>query len=286
MNKKYAIRHHYVWKNYFLSWATDGKVWWNNKGLIKNTPPKDILFLREMNKIEFLNEKENELFYMLKEKYSIKVHAQFLHYIERPIYLYRDKIKHNHHDKHINNQFGEEIHTYFESLGIEFINEILNKNTDFFYDQVKRELFLIFLFHQFFRTKRIRDGLSSEKISSESYVRIWKYIIFLEVFRLTEVVMNYPKTYYLKLIFNKNDTFITSDQPVINLEFSVEKLIPSYDFNFYYPISPKIGLVLTTKCDYLNNQILNQTQINELNSKILINHNEFIVAKNYQDIMI
>ncbi|WP_210510151.1 DUF4238 domain-containing protein [Pantoea ananatis] len=176
--------------------------------------------------------------------------------------------------------FGEELHSSIESKGIPIIKMLKKNDLSFYDDNNKRASFCHFLCVQYFRTKKIKDGmllLAEKKIYLE---RVWNILSHI-------YATNVGRSIYLekyKFILLSNETkkyFITSDQPVINLLAEEAKKPDQYDIELYYPTSPKTALLVTNNKNYDNKSLINLDvhEVNKLNDKIREFSSEFIFNK-------
>ena len=66
----------------------------------------------------------------------------------------------------------------------------------------------------------------------------------------------------LTLLYNEsNIPFITSDQPAINLKATYNDMEQPEEFELYYPIAPRMAILMTEKPTKLNNHLKNDEVI-------------------------
>jgi hypothetical protein len=129
-------------------------------------------------------------------------------------------------------------------------------------------------------------GLSSDNIDPEN--------LTFHVFWVFQSLMAFnlkKRDVLLSLLFNKTDLpFVTSNQPIINLNADYQKLeAMAEDLLFYYPISPHTAILLN---DYTLPQKvrLTENQVEICNRAIIRASHEFVFANSkpfltyYQDI--
>lgn len=79
----------------------------------------------------------------------------------------------------------------------------------------------------------------------------------------------------------KNETnvdFITCDQPIINLCANYKTNDAPEEFIFYYPVSPKIAILVNSRVNSILERVTSINKINMLNNKIVDAHGDFLFA--------
>lgn len=179
-------------------------------------------------------------------------------------------------EKLINN-LEEDYHASIENIGQKYLKSILEKNIDFFMNENGRNEFSYYLTTQYMRTKQIRNSViravgENKKVNIR---KIWPILSHIFATNMGHSLAS-SKDYKIVLLENQSQkNFITGDQPVVNT-FANDVAIDEEIFNleFYYPISPKLALLITQKNELEPIQII--IDINEINNynKMIFNFSE------------
>ena len=166
----------------------------------------------------------------------------------------------------------EEIECLVEGLGYPVIDKIL-KDDNITDDELTD--FIQFVMIQYFRTDVMKTRCKESCGSGINIEKIWPLLHLVLGFNAAVGILNRVND----IIFAKNMTsahFITSDQPVVNLEMKDGE--PTKELNLYYPISPTRAVFITP---HMNSKVSGSTcfkqqfieikdaaKIEKLNSKI------------------
>lgn len=197
------------------------------------------------------------------------------------------------------NNVMEDYLSRIECDGVKYIKILIKKDNSFYYpknsEQIKNRLndiklnFLYFISVQYFRTKAARERAIATFNRTTENVKIFKekirfknlYPIFTWQFQTNLAYSLMEKNAHLTILTNATShPFITSDQPVINLEADYQNLTEgTVDFIFYYPISPEIAITVNdkNKKDIIN---LSVSDVDIYNEKIFKASYESIYANN------
>nr|WP_254306755.1 DUF4238 domain-containing protein [Clostridium sp. 001] len=200
------------------------------------------------------------------------------------------------------NNTEEDYHSGIEGQAIR-INLLQERNTSFYYDDNKKATnkgyyddeqfeFILFICIQYFRTKAIKERWISNfepclNLPYWNSLNIPRENIHLENLAhhflgdIQNRIANSlrKKSAHLALLINEtNISFITSDQPVINLCANYKQLSEeTKKLVFYYPISPNIAITLND--ENLQDKIkLNIEKVDEYNNAIINASYEYIIA--------
>lgn len=138
----------------------------------------------------------------------------------------------------------ERYHTGIENKCQDILDSLRNMDDAFYKDEVRCGDFLHFLSHQYFRTAKMRDGLSNipNYIPGHDPRRTAKILNHIHATNVSVGLFRERNTY--RIIFLTNDTpipFVTGDQPVLNtLDPEVSDKI-----ELYYPLSPNLAVIVT-----------------------------------------
>ena len=163
--------------------------------------------------------------------------------------------------------------------------------------------FLTFLLTQMFRTKKMKDRILSvkgkmmsthegggfekfiERFNSESF-----YSLFIHGAAFKVGASLIQDEYRVVFVNNTGDkNFVTSDQPVINTYISdnMERLLNHDELELYYPLTPKLAMLLTKKAEYLNIESIeaNSNDVLQYNKMLSGNAWHFVYGQNKEDVI-
>lgn len=206
-----------------------------------------------------------------------------------------DKLREE-HDIIANNTFEDILSNIERSFPI-WLNKLTNKDLSFYNSTTlensdEKNNFTFFLSMQYFRTKSIKKRTSSilineiEKLKAKSNSKM-NFLSNIDVNNISFYIIWYYQqifTYLINqynfqltiLINDTNIPFITSDQPVVNLNGDYENFEHEIkELTLYYPITPNLGLLLK------ENFIFDTINITE---KDVLYYNEFIANSSYKNI--
>lgn len=171
--------------------------------------------------------------------------------------------------------FEEDYHAKIEGIGHKYLDLIKNENIEFYYDTSSedRMAFLFFITLQYMRTKKRRNATINEfKDVNINMRKLWPILahIFSSNMALS---LHIDKEFNLVLLENKsNIDFITGDQPLVNTYgLQKKKQLEHDELEFYYPVSPKLAILITKK-------IKNKKKIQITDSKKVENYNHMIYS--------
>ena len=188
----------------------------------------------------------------------------------------------------------EEHHCYFEENGFPQLEMLISGDLGFYHDGIIQDTtqktdwfrFLQYLWMQMFRTKPMRDRtirklgiLSSESKTMYQNIGIRQenlriqnisdHVLFFTALEpVEELWMSKPN---LTLITNKTDVnFITSEQPVINLNFDYRNSLEIEPRPIlYYPLTPKDAIVINGESCQGKICLTSDEEIDYYNRKII-----------------
>jgi len=256
-------KQHYVWRYHLESWATDGVVYWYSVKQKKGSrgSPRSLAYGKYFYKTERLTDVDKrymEVFIntlprkdlrdaLLRQLQlfqaphtlqdflqgsEIQTPARFTTLIKEKTEIFVKTI-------------GEQWHEGIEARAIPLLNMLRNKDATFWADQEQCRLFLYFLCHQLFRTPKMKHVY--EQVQDSVYIdgldmrRLWviESLMFATILGANLFVER--EQYKLSFINSASDTsFITSDQPVINLKSHGDR-----DVSLYFPLSPTLAMKLS-----------------------------------------
>lgn len=184
---------------------------------------------------------------------------------------------------------GEEnVYGQTEHLGQPYLEKLYKEDLSFYATPEGKSDFNIFICDQFFRTKKRLESLANSPNRGIDLQRLWP--VFRHIFSTKlafTLTYNLNKQFKIFLLHNNTEfNFITGDQPVINRYATKEfQGKPIDKFEFYYPITPKLAVLLTEK-SYKSDElsITDASKITELNDLIFINSQEQVYGTNEEEL--
>ena len=260
---------HFVWKYYLKPWTNkngaiicriDGKIVERGLNVIaaENYFYKlEVLTIDELKYIEkiFLNEKTPYIFEASKKILAMFSWANMLLSL-------KGKINDNNIQNDLNKlkiEFNENIHTNIERMSIDYLEFLYKKDISFYETASGIVEFNIFLCEQYFRTRNMKKRMMEKQtpIKNVNYENCWIVISHILAHNLAGT-LSLEKDRF-KCILLENDTaipFYTSDQPVINIAANRNdnKKLTNNEFEFYYPVTPNIAILICLKENLLGNK--------------------------------
>jgi hypothetical protein len=284
---------HYVWADYLSRWSPD------NDCKIYHISPTGKIVLTHVNDLA-----KQDYFYQIKDltgdeiaimKIFLKplsedlqnIHISFLNdilEIQNEQFQYK---KNGENNEEIQTLFFakkcniiEDFHAGHEKKAIPILDSLATGELSILEDDKNMASFMEFLGHQLLRTKKIKDIVirkqprktNLEKIVADAMQNIWWFTSYI-------FGVNLGKSLYLgrheekhSLLINETDiSFITSDQPIINVHecVSEDNTIPPEHMNLYYPITPRIAYMINEAGQFKLGKISVAAAgyVNELNIK-------------------
>lgn len=292
-NKK--RRHHYVWRRYLRSWAINEKIFCLRDNKIINTNLMNVAQQRDFYKLKELTCEDVKFIKWLAIDHSpknlIDGHEKLLAVfssvsklkavLRSDIAFGNDKAKKS-FELYIHN-LEEDLHSSIENSGDKYLADLLMEKTDFFTTDIGYVEFLYFLCVQYMRTKQMKESvIKGVNTHDKNYniERCWNLLSHIFATNIVHSFCDDRDHYKLVLIRNTSSRgFITGDQPVINI-FSINdpKGGDSERLAFYYPISPKLAILIIEKKYF--------SGISELDfdEKSVNSHNQAIVGSSLDQI--
>lgn len=274
-------RQHYVSRYYLTAWTNNKKqIFCLRDNRIFLSSLMNIAQERFFYKIQDLDQKQKEFIKKIildtKNEKLIELHFNFLrlytkvNFIEK---LFPNNTDINDEVNKIKINLEEDYHANIESIGIKYIDMLRNKDIDFYnnIDTNDRMEFLFFIVLQYFRTKKIKnDVMNSFKNYSYNMEKIYPFLA--HIFS-TNLSYNLHLDKSMKLILLENDTnenFLTGDQPILNTySFLNKKELEYNELEFYYPISPRLAILISDKIESNFIKIDDIEKVKEYNQMII-----------------
>ncbi|MNM23661.1 hypothetical protein D3C81_340660 [compost metagenome] len=291
--EKKKKKQHYVWRFYLDAWAQDELIYCWRDGKIFRPNIKDVAQGRYFYQIKKLSEEEIGIVKAFIERFPPhlkKVHDKILE-----VYTTPQKIKdllslHDDVPEDLNEildvmacNLEEEIHATVESNSIKFIEYIRAEDIGFWNDKKEKTNFLIFIFLQLFRTKKIQEDLTlALKIKVPGDIRLvnaWGVLRQMFAINVADSLLNDVHYYALLLLNDTKIPLITADQPVINTHSIGSTLFQEPDqFEVYYPVSPRKAIMLTNVQPKQKNDVMILTDQN------VALYNSYMIDRSHEQI--
>lgn len=264
---------HYVWQKYLEPWVKDGKIiCLRNKKDIIQTNPRNIASERYFYKINNLTQNDckliRKIFIDNKPEPMNSVLEGWVRPVEAFFEFYNNYVKNEEVKDNIEDykelalkNLLENLHMEIESGGMAGLCKMQLGDLSFISecdDEDEEDVdFILYLSFQYFRTKKIKQSVK-ESLGENSSL----FTDFDDVFNLIAPIFSTSfgnsifnliksKELYCYLIKNTTEiSFITGDQPVINIHANFEKNVETSELALYYPLSPALSLLITKDKNY------------------------------------
>ena len=154
----------------------------------------------------------------------------------------------------------ERYHAGIENKCQDILDSLRSMDDAFYKDEAQCSVFLYFLSLQYFRTAKMRNGLSNipSYVPGHDMRRTANILNHIHATNVGAGLFRERSTY--RIVFFKNDTstpFIAGDQPVLNML----NIKASDDIELYYPLSPKLAMILTKDATRFSDREQSVTQL-------------------------
>lgn len=299
MEKK---KHHYVWRDYLRSWSSGEYVFTYAKSqdkiftsnlmgvaveryfyALEEFTLEEEIILKELVKL-YSNEAVLEINLGLYE--SFIVYSKIVRFQKQNEFLLNSEAKREKFSKItklIKSNLFEEFHTIMESYGSKIIKIKKFEEIKMFEDGEDLFFLMIFLCSQFLRTKKMKKKL--ELICEKNELIIPKFINIISLVFANSLAVSLADNGNVRYVFYENKTdlnFLTSDQPLMNLLFdNKDEKGNVLNFEFYYPISTKIAIVVHLKKqeNKYEHVLIDKERVKELNDSLCEYADEYVFAK-------
>ena len=292
-------RQHYVWQRYLRNWAKNQSQIYcllDNKVILAKTTrlavEKNFYKLGKFNlkDLEYVEKIYVQTIEGAARDYAYSIINKF-----RTMAILRDFILAvspnsagvaNSLDVSFTN-FEENYHAKIEGDAVYYLDSLLNRQTEFYNAPDENTEFNLFLMTQYVRTKKIQEAMLSLAAKrpnlykpTERTMSVYRLIVAHTVaMGLSDCCSKQMCSF--KLLINDTDApFITGDQPVINTKGGDidpdTGYVPSLEL--YYPISPKIAILIDPKYGTNQNQ---ESYVTEEEAK---QYNDMIFHESHEQI--
>lgn len=278
-------RQHYVWQNYLRPFCYKSKmIYCLYDQKIKGLSTKDIAVEKDIYRLKELTKEETDFLLKLFEAKDYRlINDMNKNWVTifnavfelKKIVAQQNMDSINSKIDELEQNLSENLHMNIEATGFIYLNSLYKGDASFFNNDEECSKFILFLFVQYFRTKKMKNSFSAiDGMGHLAFEKAWNIMVFIMA---TNVGMRiYAERDRWELLILKNQTnipFITSDQPIVNLyvknTLEENAKLRDDEVELYYPVSPLLAVVLKKKdSSFMNYQVLNEDAIDFLNRKI------------------
>lgn len=268
---------HYVWRHYLNPWINNGKIW-----CIRDAEPFNI----NVEKIA-----KEDYFYAAdplnnSDKNFIEQFICGLHPTGQPLLksIFDIYLLFSYSSDFQRRNAIENYHSTIERSAISILEKIYSGDLSFWENESERINFSYFIGMQYTRTKKSIDRITMAFNALKNHpsypteidpIKIAKVLSLL----FGEIIGNwlYSSASPRLMINNSETRFLTSDQPVYNLNTDfMNAFTPPTQFKLYYPISPQKALIFNAK-DKIGNEE-NQSNYDVFNQFIIKSSREYVFS--------
>ena len=271
---------HYVWKHYLKPWTTNGQVNCIRDGKSFKTSIDNVAQQNYFYKSNPINLQEIEF-----AKFFIGIlNPTVQEALSNLLRLYHITAN---TDDYLMKCGIEDFHAIVETNFIPLLTRLYKVDLSFLESINEKNDFSFFIGCQYSRTYNMRSRMTNSKVIFPENVNRENIAKILSLF-MAEIIGNWVY-HKARLQFVNNMTsenFITSDQPVFNLEATGSTEIAPSEFELFYPLSPTQAIILSEKNIQPLIEIEDVKKVKWINLKIYQNAKEQIYAKNEEDLII
>lgn len=285
-------RHHYVWAKYLEGWGngTQNVYYTTKNGKIACDSVRGIAVDDYFYRVTTLTKRQIALVTHFSSKSPQHIHDQrmvllndFLQ-IQRIEEIYsRGSVRSDEIERQVEAMRCnalENVHAVHEANALPLLSALAEENVAVLDDSTNMCNFLMFIGHQFARTKSFRDGVlrrplrhtALEAEMSDTMSHAWWFFSFMFGMNMGCSLFAERRTSTHALLINDTQVpFVTSDQPVVNVhpDVSETEFIAPKSADIYYPISPRIAYMIGESGRYKpGKNVVVESLASELNTKV------------------
>ena len=288
MNLQKKKKQHFVWRKYLKSWSENDSIYCLMDGRIFKSELMGVGQERYFYKLKELTEAEIKLLKAFIDKDTNPMIRKLNHgWIDffSQVFKIRDLldsngVSHPEVEKMLDvlaHNFEEDFHGKIESDAIKFLEMLYRKDLSFYDDDDKLIKFLFFICQQYFRTQNIDNKVRTAIGSFKGFnvEGMWAVLRHTSATSVGFSLYQDRADFRPVLIENaSNIPFVTGDQPIINTHaIGLSREEVSSDLEFYYPLTPRLALLLTSNPD------LNRKGTVSVGEEIVTMYNTFIYSQ-------
>lgn len=289
-------KQHYIWRHYLSKWTVSDKIWCLRNNVIFPSGLMGIGNIRFFYKLNELTEADINLLRLIYiDKMDPMIQDLNKNWIEIFTAVQRLRIvaqKTGQFEKIqkeidvLTYNFEEDIHSNYESIAIPLLDKLYKKDLSFI-DQDDYYNFNTYICEQYFRTNARKEAHNQthKNFPQLDLSRIWNVSAHMLATMLAFGIVREKQNLKYVLLENETDLeFITGDQPVINTYANPDtfKQLSYEEFELYYPITPKLALLITHNETYENKsiKIISKDEVEKYNDLVFGNSFEQIYGTN------
>jgi len=289
-------KHHYVWRGYLKAWANGDKIFCLREGRVFESGLMGVANKRDFYKPERLSADELVLLRKLALA-TPRPHVQAVNagWLETLTFPFRidDMVQtispsNTAAVETINaalHNYEEDFHAKIESDAVKHLDALRQRDTSFFTNDDDCADFLLFVCLQYTRTARMQHAImeaATRDFPGLRLDRIWKILRYPLASNIAWVI--YAERANWRLVFLDNQCgrpFVAGDQPIVNTYAMASPGEEPTKLEFYYPLSPRLGLLITERPELTNGASLmpDLAQVDRYNSYIVQASYEQIYAE-------
>jgi hypothetical protein len=271
-------RQHHVWQEYLKSWTTDGQLYCLRGGHIFRAGTSVVALERNFYKLHELNSDDlrliNRLVIENAHPFAKKIHEDFLNRIIVPTLLAGESVELDAAIDIYRTNVLETYHAGIEASFLPILRMLLRKDIGFYATDAGCINFLHFICTQNMRTKGVKTRTieTIKEKTGQDLSRTWDIISLMLAINAGASLYLERKKRKLTVLDNNTDvTFVTGDQPIINLHGHRPKETAPTLLAFYYPLSPRLAAILSEVDEEpaLSAENLTAADVVSLNAKII-----------------
>ena len=298
---------HYVFQGYLQAWADNKNqiICLRERQTTFKTHIKNVAQERDFYKIERWNADEVQFYKIWISKYPPRIQALLLEHLALYQIPYENESWLDRFSKIIGSSTDlngeildalkemeclideqkintvEDFHNDIETQAMSWLNALRNKEKSFYMQEDKAD-FINYLCIQYFRTRKIKDVLINTIEEAKKHPKWSTLNICMENIHAEHLIhmftweFQYGCAYHLLahdthmtlLINSSRQNFLTSDQPVINLEANYSVAEDTKELVFYYPISPRVAITVNDR-NIEDEMLVEEARVHDYNNKLI-----------------
>ena len=297
-------RNHYVWKHYLKPWTNkNGKIVCKKEGKIIEVNVDKIAVEKYFYKLEFLTTDDflfiEKIFCNEKNPVILESNKEYLElfsWVNMLISL-RSKINDISIQKKLDAlviEFNENIHNIIENSSEKYLQCLYKKDISFYDTPNGIVDFNTFICEQYFRTSYMKRRMMGMQISFKNvnFENCWNIASHILASNLAGT-LSMEREHFSCVLLENNTVipFYTSDQPVINIAANrnFNRQLTVNEFEFYYPITPNLALLMCLKKNLLGSQnksmILDETRVKNYNAMVISQGGKLIFSNTMKGLL-
>ena len=291
-------KQHYVWRYYLAGWQQEDElVLCLRDGKKFATNPVNIMAERDFYRLSELTKSDVMFFeaWLARQNRAMRtVHRSLLIALGRIANgnaLIQGSKSASAKDKALVRslviEMEEKLQAEIEERALPLVEELRRKRIGFLDEDQRAMTFFQFIAHQYFRTKSIREAITSAsrlEDPRQDFGRLGNILCYCAAENVgCSLYVDRGNT---DVVFLANDTelgFITGDQPIVNLITSDDESPPD-DLVLYYPISPNLAVLIAPKKYRFHSMKVCRQIVQQLNEFIAWKSRHFLVSYSSRDL--